>query len=141
MSRKQIKLVDFGEPPRFKINRSKPKRIIKTADYKEPVKEKPVPPKGKRPKIKMVNFEEKKPKFKVVAKAKPKIMSKKEIDIVEPAPKKDKFTLYLEKNNPNFYESIKKEFFNNKTRMTKAKALGIFKKKLVDEYKRLINKN
>lgn len=108
--------------------------------------------------------EKKKPKFKVVGKsklkvkakpkvkksapdnmlipkAKPKIMSKKQIDILEPASKKDKFTLYLEKHNPNFYEIIKKQFFNDKTRMTKAKAFGIFKKKLVDEYNRLINKN
>jgi len=59
MSKKQIKLVDFGEPQQFKINRSKPKRIVKTANYKEPEKEKSVPPKGKRPKIKMVNFEKK----------------------------------------------------------------------------------
>jgi len=77
MSKKQIKLVDFGEPQQFKINRSKPKRIVKTANYKEPEKEKAVPPKGKRPKIKMVNFEKKKPKFKVVGKSKLKAKPKK----------------------------------------------------------------
>jgi len=82
MSKKQIKLVDFGEPQQFKINRSKPKRIVKTANYKEPEKEKAVPPKGKRPKIKMVNFEKKKPKFKVVGKAKPKKITLPELKAI-----------------------------------------------------------
>jgi len=49
MSRKEIKVVSFGEPETLKI-KTKPKKIIK---------DKPVPPKGKRPIIKMVNFEKK----------------------------------------------------------------------------------